>query len=208
MFWFMTDDIAITSSRGPIIALVDVITTTVYQSHAIVFERWQNEPNIQVNHAVLVVRSVIALVAALLIEIYERHNLLSHIFYVMEAVLIILTGGLGVVGDRLDFSLMRQAGAMAVQVCEQVATMIALSFCMMRIPDEMGGGIVNSHRRLMGMIMTIVGMTVYTFLQMRNRHLQIKRAEVLPEGELDGPESDPNLIEPPDVVTGMADGGE
>jgi hypothetical protein len=102
---------------------------------------------------------------------------------------------------------MKLAGVITFQVCEQVATMMALSYWILRSPGGMGG-LKKNLDKFTGMAEAIVGMTWYTLFEMRNRDLQIQAAARWTEGELDDDESYPVLIEPPDVVTEMADGRE
>jgi solute carrier family 35 protein E3 len=61
LFSFIADDVSF-SFGGAIIALVDVIARTVYQSQTIVL-RLQNVTGIQVNHTVWAVRFAIAFIA-------------------------------------------------------------------------------------------------------------------------------------------------
>jgi hypothetical protein len=179
---------------GSIIAIVSVLTTTIYQTQAIVVRRSRNQVGIPPE---AVARFVLALIASLLIGKYERPRHLPHDFHIVEAVLLLLSGGLAIMGNCARFSMIRQAGAITFQVCGHVATMMTFLKGVFVSPEQ-AGGVWQFAKKICGLHMSIGAVVWYTLFEMKNHDMKLPPTRVLTEQSGDDP-SGVDLIEPLDV---------
>jgi hypothetical protein len=108
------------SLLGAIIAVLAVITTTIYQTQTNALQGSHNVTWIPLNRAVSVGRLVIALIASLAIEKYGQDStgyicILDDDFRVVEAAVILVTGGLTLMGNRVGFCFIGWGGAITFQ---------------------------------------------------------------------------------------------
>jgi solute carrier family 35 protein E3 len=162
---------------GSVVALVAVITTTVYQTQTNIMQRLYQVTGIQLNHSVSLARFVIALLAAAAIETHGSLNVLAHEFCFPETVLIIMTGFLAVLGNCVGFSLIGRAGPITWQVVGHVKTMTVFVFGLMMFPskDEPVGMKV---RKVGGFVVAMIGVVLYTVFEIRNKEAE-QRGKVL-----------------------------
>jgi solute carrier family 35 protein E3 len=167
---------------GSIVALVAVITTTIYQTQTNIMQKQFAVTGIQLNHAVSLARFVIALIAATAIEAHGDRSILGHSFYGPEIVLIILTGFLAVMGNCVGFSLIGRAGAITFQVVGHVKTMAVFIFGLIMFPPtaEPPG---KKIKKISGLGVSMVGVILYTVFEIRNKTADDKAKVLMLEEE-------------------------
>jgi hypothetical protein len=153
---------------GSLIGMVTVITTTLYQTQTNAFERLHNLTWIPLNRAVSVARFVIALIASLAIEKYGQHRMLNDDFPVVEAIVILVTGALTLMGNRIGFSVIGWGGAITFQIVGYAATMPALALKMFTGPDR------HEHvlRKYLGMWLAAVGVFSHGVFETANQYVE------------------------------------
>jgi solute carrier family 35 protein E3 len=162
---------------GSLIALVAVITTTIYQTQTNIMQRVYQVTGIQLNHSVSLARFLIALVAAVTLETHGRLNVLTHKFCLPEVILIILTGFLAVLGNCVGFSLIGRAGPITWQVVGHVKTMTVFVFGLMMFPSK-DEPVKKKVRKIGGLAIAMVGVVLYTIFEIKNKEDE-KKARVL-----------------------------
>jgi solute carrier family 35 protein E3 len=181
---------------GSIIALVAVITTTIYQTQTNVLQRIHAVTGIQLNHAVSLARFVIALIASISIETYGDHNILNHEFHTVEVGLILATGFLAVMGNCVGFSLIGRAGPITFQVVGHVKTMTVFIFGLLMFPPA-EEPYEKKIKKIGGLCISMVGVVLYTVFEIRNKALEVKPKALL---EMHKEEEDLKEVQPVKTV--------
>jgi solute carrier family 35 protein E3 len=153
---------------GSIFALVAVITTTIYQTQTNAMQKQFAVAAIQLNHAVSFARFLIALIAAVVIEMHGDQNVLNHSFCAPEIGLIILTGFLAVMGNCVGFSLIGKAGAITFQVVGHVKTITVFVFGLLMFPPKEEPP-EKKIKKIAGLCVAMVGVILYTIFQIKNK---------------------------------------
>jgi solute carrier family 35 protein E3 len=174
---------------GSIVALIAVVTTTIYQTQTNVLQRVHNVTGIQLNHAVSLARFVIAFIASISIETYGDHNILKHEFHTVEVILILLTGCLAVMGNCVGFSLIGRAGPITFQVVGHVKTMTVFIFGLLMFPPA-EEPYEKKVKKIGGLCVSMVGVVLYTFFEIRNKDVESKAKAHLLEQQNDSEPKD------------------
>ena len=153
---------------GSIVALVAVLTTTIYQTQTNVLQKIYNCTGVQLNHAVSFYRFIVAFVAALFIEISGEKNILNHKFQSVEVGLILFTGCLAVMGNSVGFSLIGRAGPVTFQVVGHVKTMSIFIFGLMLFPPVYEPR-DKKIKKIVGLIISMSGVILYTVFEILNK---------------------------------------
>ena len=153
---------------GSIIALVAVITTTIYQTQTNVLQKTYNCSGIQLNHAVSFNRFIVALCAAIFIETSGEKSILNHKFQRVEVTLILFTGFLAVMGNCVGFSLIGRAGPVTFQVVGHVKTMSIFIFGLIMFPP-VSEPRDKKIKKIIGLIISMTGVILYTIFEIKNK---------------------------------------
>lgn len=151
---------------GSLVALVGVITTTIYQTQTNVLQKTFSCNGIQLNHAVSMARFVIALIAALSIETHGENSILTHDFQAVEIGLILLTGCLAVMGNTVGFSLIGKAGPVTFQVVGHVKTLTIFIFGLILFPPTEEPR-EKKVKKIIGLVVSMCGVILYTVFEMK-----------------------------------------
>jgi solute carrier family 35 protein E3 len=166
---FTVDDVQF-DLYGSIIALISVVTTTIYRTQTAILQCIHAVTGIQLNHAVSLPRFVIALITSISIESYGNHNILNYEFHPGEVGLLLATGFFAVIGICVDFSLIGRAGPITFQVVEHVKTMAVFIFQSLVFPRAQ-----DRHEKKIktigGLCISMIGAILYTVFEIRNRAL-------------------------------------
>lgn len=175
---------------GSLVALLAVVTTTIYQTQTNLLQKHFECSGVQLNHAVAMQRFVIALVAATVIETTGENNILEHKFEPEEVLMILFTGCLAVMGNTVGFSLIGKAGPITFQVVGHVKTMTIFIFGLMMFPPT-EEPYEKKVKKIFGLCVSMVGVILYTYFEIKNKERQqqqqpvVKPMEMPPEDEID-----------------------
>ena len=156
---------------GSLVALLAVVTTTIYQTQTNLLQKRFECSGVQLNHAVAMQRFVIALVSATVIETNGEHNILEHKFEPEEVLMILFTGCLAVMGNTVGFSLIGKAGPITFQVVGHVKTMTIFIFGLMLFPPVEEPR-EKKIKKIFGLCVSMVGVILYTIFEIKNKEKQ------------------------------------
>lgn len=161
---------------GSIVALIGVITTTIYQTQTNVLQKTFSCNGIQLNHAVSMARFIIALVASICTETHGENSILSHDFQAIEVGMILFTGCLAVMGNTVGFSLIGKAGPVTFQVVGHVKTLTIFIFGLLMFPPTQEPR-HKKIKKIAGLVVSMCGVILYTVFEMKRPKEEPKREE-------------------------------
>jgi solute carrier family 35 protein E3 len=153
---------------GSLVALVAVVTTTIYQTQINGLQKVYEVTGVQLNQAVALARFVIALIAAFSIESYGSNNMFQHHFHGREVGMILFTGCLAVMGNTVGFILIGRAGAITFQVVGHVKTITVFVFGLLMFPPKVEPP-TKKFKKIAGLCIAMLGVMLYTFFPIKNK---------------------------------------
>jgi solute carrier family 35 protein E3 len=164
---------------GSLIAVIAVLTTTIYQTQTNVYQKAHHVTGIQLNHAVSLARCVQALIASVFIDGFGAQSILKHDFQAVEVGLILFTGFLAVMGNCVGFSLIGRAGQITFQVVGHVKTMTVFIFGLLMFPTAEEPP-QKRIKKIAGLCVSMVGVILYTVFEIRNKEQEKGATGVAP----------------------------
>lgn len=153
---------------GSLVAILAVVTTTIYQTQTNILQKEYECSGIQLNHAVALPRFLIALNAALVIETRGANNILDHNFQTRELMMILFTGCLAVMGNTVGFSLIGKAGPVTFQVVGHVKTITIFVFGLLLFPPVQEPT-DKKIKKIFGLVVSMIGVIMYTYFEIQNK---------------------------------------
>ena len=154
---------------GSLVALLAVVTTTIYQTQTNLLQKEYQCSGVQLNHAVAMARFMIALNAAMLLETRgEKNNILLHEFHTREVLMILFTGCLAVMGNTVGFSLIGKAGPITFQVVGHVKTITIFIFGLLMFPP-VEEPTEKKVKKIIGLVISMCGVIMYTYFEIMNK---------------------------------------
>ena len=152
---------------GSIVAAIAVITTALCQSQNNIMQKQFEVGGPAMQHIVAVEQAVLALVAALALEIIAKNSILYHEFNTKEISLILLTGILAVGSNICAFAIIGKTSAVTYQVVGHVKTILIFVFGLIMFPPPSGETRAQFIKKICGLLISMCGVIMYTYFKLK-----------------------------------------
>lgn len=152
---------------GAIIALVAILSTTVYQSRQAAMQGEYSITGTQLNHIVAFPQFIICITAAFVFESHGPKSIFLHKFQTTEIFLILLTGAFAVFGNVIGFIMIGKTGPVTFQVIGHVKTILIFVFGLIMFPPTQKETQEQKVKKIVGLVVSMAGVIAYTFFELK-----------------------------------------
>ncbi|KAH0785250.1 UDP-xylose transporter 1-like [Histomonas meleagridis] len=162
---------------GLIIAIIAVVSTTVYQSRATSIQRTYKINGTQYNQVIAFPQFVICFTAALLTETYGKKSIFLHKFQFKEILLILSTGIFACYGNLVAFIALGKIGPVTFQVIGHTKTILVFIFGMIRFPPPQTETLMQKQKKIIGLVISMLGAILYSVFEIRIKQKEMRQKE-------------------------------
>jgi solute carrier family 35 protein E3 len=176
-----------------VIAIIAVLSTTVWQSRSSYMQGEYGITGPQFNELIAFPQFVICFVAALLAETHGSKSILIHQFQTIEIGLILLTGLFAAYGNVIGFIMIGQTGPVTFQVIGHVKTILIFVFGLIMFPPKVAESPEQHRKKLTGLSISMIGVFLYTYFELRLKE-QAKQREAARDNEKEEKNADVDTL--------------
>lgn len=163
---------------GLIVAIISVISTTVFQTRATTIQKEYHISGFQYNQIISFPQFVVCFTCALLTETFGTKSILNHKIQRTELLLILSTGLYAVYGNLVGFIILGKIGPVTFQVIGHIKTLLVFISGLILFPPSKTETPQQKKRKIIGMVISMIGAILYSYFE-----IKIKQKEALKNTE-------------------------
>lgn len=152
---------------GSIIALIAIVSTTVFQSRSSYMQAEYSITGPQLNQMIALPEFIICFTAATFLESSGDKGIFNHQFQKTEVLLILLTGVFAVYGNIIGFIMIGKTGPVTFQVIGHTKTILIFIFGLIMFPPTKYESPEQKFKKIVGLVISMCGVIMYTYFELK-----------------------------------------